>query len=126
MTCDRGQIKRRAKWRKENLQSLEMKERLPFFLFPSFFSQSKLEESDGDKEAAALVPVCARPVGGMDRVREVGVGAGQWVSKVKWGRAREQRREGGDERKAGYRVVKPIKQKQTEIKPEISVIKKKS
>lgn len=70
MTCDRGQIKRRAKWRKENLQSLEMKERLPFFLFPSFFSQSKLEESDGDKEAAALVPVCARPVGGMDRVRE--------------------------------------------------------
>lgn len=124
VTCDRGQIKRRAKWRKENLQSLEMKERLPFFLIPSFFSQSKLEESDGDKEAAALVPVCARPVGGMDRVRRGG--AGQWVSKVKWGRAREQRREGGDEREAGYRVVKPIKQKQTEIKQQISIIKKKS
>lgn len=75
MTCDSGQIKRRAKWRKENLQSVEMKERLlSFFLFPSFFSQSKLEESDGDKEAAALVPVCARPVGGMDRVREGGRG----------------------------------------------------
>lgn len=41
VTCDKGQIKPRSKWRKENLQSGEMKERLLSF-FPSSFSQSKL------------------------------------------------------------------------------------
>lgn len=67
VTCDRSQIKPRSKWRKENLQSGEMKERLLSFFSPSF-SQSKLEVRDGDKEAAALVAACACPVGGRGRV----------------------------------------------------------
>lgn len=79
-----------------------MKERLLSF-FPSPLSQSKLEVSDGDKEAAARVGACVRSPGGRE-------GAGQWVSKVKWEGIREQRSEGGNEKKAGYRVVRPKKQ----------------